>query len=67
MSYVEIIKELMRTKNLSQAKMASEIGVNQTTVSQWLLGNKKPSFDNIMALYEKFGVTPNELFGLNDE
>lgn len=31
----------MIDKNLSQQKLADELGVNQTTVSQWLLGKKK--------------------------
>jgi len=45
--------------------MAKELGVNQTTISQWLLGNKKPSYDNILIIYEKFGITPNEFFGID--
>ena len=54
----------MIEKGLSQQKLADVLGVNQTTVSQWLLGNKKPGYDSIMLLYEKFGIEPNELFGL---
>ena len=53
----------MFEQGLSQADFAKIIGVNQTTVSQWLLGNKKPSFDNIISICEKFNITPNELFG----
>ena len=63
MSYVEIIKEIMLEKHLSQEGFAKIIGVNQTTVSQWLLGKKKPSYDNILSICQNFDVTPNELFG----
>lgn len=56
----------MSEKNLSQQKLADELGVNQTTVSQWLLGRKKPGYDSILLLYEKFGVSPNQLFGIDD-
>ena len=63
--YIEIIKNILITYNLSQEKLAKKLGVNQTTVGQWLLGKKKPSFDSIMALYENFGVTPNEIFGID--
>ncbi len=66
MSYTEIIKEILITNKLSQAGLAEIIGVNQTTISQWMLGRKKPSYDNIMMLYEKFGITPNELFGIEE-
>ena len=55
----------MLKNNLSQEKLASILEVNQTTISQWLLGNKKPSYDNIMMIYKKFGITPNELFGID--
>lgn len=66
MHYIEIIKQLMVERNLSQQQLADILGVNQTSVSQWLLGNKKPSYESILLLYEKFEITPNELFGIND-
>ena len=65
MEYQTVIKDLLNTHNLSQEKLASMLNVNQTTVSQWILGKKKPSFDSILALYNKFGITPNELFGID--
>ena len=66
MPFIDVIKQLMSEKNLSQQKLADELGVNQTTVSQWLLGRKKPEYDSILLLYEKFGVSPNQLFGIDD-
>jgi len=48
-----------------QQKLADILGVNQTTVSQWLLGNKKPGYDSIMLLYKKFDIEPNLLFDLS--
>ncbi len=38
--YVDIIKQIMTENSLSQQKFADIVGVNQTTVSQWLLGRK---------------------------
>ncbi|MCH5155106.1 MAG: helix-turn-helix transcriptional regulator [Clostridiales bacterium] len=64
MPYQEIIKQLMLDNELSQQGLADILGVNQTTVSQWVLGKKKPSYDCILLIYEKFGVTPNTLFGI---
>ena len=66
-AYSEVIKQLLEDRSMSQQKFANEIGVNQTTVSQWLLGRKKPSYDNIYAIYEKFGITPNVLFGIEED
>jgi len=54
----------MQERGLSQQAFADILGVNQTTVSQWLLGRKKPGYDNILLLYEKFDVEPNWLFGV---
>lgn len=65
MDYIEIIKQIMSDNNYSQQQLADLLGVNQTTVSQWLLGHKKPGYDSIMLLYETFGITPNELFGVD--
>ena len=64
MRYSEVIKEIMEERNLSQERLAKILGVNQTTVGQWLLGKKKPNFDNIQSIYNNFGITPNELFGI---
>ena len=64
MPYIEVLKEIMIINNLSQQKLADILGVNQTTVSQWLLGRKKPGYDSIMLIYEKFDVDPNTLFGV---
>lgn len=64
MWYIEIIKQIMQDFELSQQKFADILGVNQTTVSQWLLGKKKPGYDSIFLLYEKFDIEPNLLFGI---
>ena len=62
--FQDTIKEIMEMNGLSQEKLAQILGVNQTTVSKWLLGKIKPGYDNILAIYEKFGIEPNELFGI---
>lgn len=64
MKYKEVIKEIMEDNKLSQQQLGIILGVNQITIGQWLAGKKKPSFDSIITIYEKFGVTPNELFGI---
>lgn len=64
MSYIEIIKQVMQENGLSQQAFADVLGINQTTVSQWLLGKKKPGYDSILLLYEKFDIEPNLLFGI---
>lgn len=62
--YIDVLRQLMAERGMSQQKLADALGVNQTTVSQWLLGRKKPGYDSIALLYEKFGIVPNDLFGI---
>ena len=64
MPYIDVLRQLMNERGLSQQRLADMLGVNQTTVGQWLLGRKKPGYNSILMLYEKFGIQPNELFGV---
>lgn len=61
--YIDLIKQILNEQGLSQQKFADIIKVNQTTVSQWLLVNKKPDYDSILSICKNFNVTPNEFFG----
>ena len=63
-AYIDVIKVIMANNKLSQQKFADLIGVNHTTVSQWLLGKKKPTYDSINAICKTFDVSPNDFFGL---
>ena len=65
MEFQDVIKDIMLKNNLSQDRLAKILGVNQTTIGQWLRGKKKPSYDSILAIYQNFGITPNEFFGIN--
>ena len=61
MVFQEVIKNLMEEKHLTQQALADALGINQTTVGQWLSGKKKPS---ILLLYQIYQIEPNELFGI---
>ncbi len=65
MKFNTVIEKLMTENSLSQQKFADIIGVHQTTVGQWLCGKKKPGYDNILAICEKFKVEPNDFFDIN--
>ena len=66
MPYQEIIRQYLIDNKSSQEELANTLGVNQTTVSQWLSGKKKPGYDRIKLIYDKLGVTPNVLFGIDE-
>lgn len=63
-AYIDVLTELMETNKLSQMRLAERIGVNQTTVGQWLRGKKKPTYDNILTICKCFDISPNEFFGM---
>ena len=66
MGYIDVIKQVMQEQGLSQQAFADILGINQTIVSQWLLGKKKPGYDSILLLYQKFDIEPKLLFGIEN-
>lgn len=66
MKIQEIIKDLIEENNLSQEKFAKSIGVSQKAVSNWINGVDVPKASSLLAIYEQFGITPNELLGIEE-
>ena len=62
----DIVKEILETNNLSQEKLAKILKVSQKSISNWLRGVDMPKSRSILSFYEKFGITPNELMGLEE-
>ena len=62
--YIEILNNIMIRKGLNPQSVADIVQVNQTTVGQWLLGKKKPTYNNILSICKNFEISPNEFFGL---
>ena len=62
----EILREIMFENELSQDKLAKILGVSQKAVSNWLCGKDMPKASSLLAIYENFGVTPNELLGIEE-
>jgi len=63
--YPNLVKT-MKERGMGYEDLADILGINQTTVSQWLLGKKKPGYDSILLLYQKFDIEPNLLFGIEN-
>ena len=57
------IKALRKSKNLSQAQLASLLFVNQTAVSQWERGATSPNKATLLALCDLFDVSIDYLLG----
>lgn len=61
----EIIKEIMEINGLSQQALADILELGQKTISNWVNGIDTPKASSMLVIYEKFGITPNELLGID--
>lgn len=62
----EIIKELLEENKLSQEQLAKILNVSQKAISNWVNGIDTPKASSMLLIYEKFGITPNELLGIEE-
>ncbi len=55
------LKDRMRDRGLNQAKLAKLIGVNQSTISNWLQDLATPSVENVVAIASIFSYDERAL------
>ncbi|MDD4251485.1 MAG: helix-turn-helix transcriptional regulator [Candidatus ainarchaeum sp.] len=67
MNIGKIIETLRSEKNISQKKLAEQIGIKQSTISKWERKNAVPNADNIVMLAKYFNVTADYLLGLEKD
>jgi transcriptional regulator with XRE-family HTH domain len=60
MSFGKNLCELLKERNVSSYKLAKEIGVHTTTVSNWKMG-KRPQIEHVSLVANFFGCTVDEL------
>lgn len=66
MKIKEIIKEILNENKISQDKLAKILNVSQKAISNWLNEVDTPKASSMLLIYEKFGITPNELLGIEE-
>lgn len=59
----QTIKDLRRSKKLSQTDFAKIVGVSQTTVTAWETGKAEPSSSAITRIADYFNVSTDYLLG----
>ena len=57
------IKDIRTRKGLTQAEVASALGVSSVVYSHYETGSRQPSIDILIQLADIFGVTVNYLLG----
>ncbi|TDM48257.1 XRE family transcriptional regulator [Macrococcoides goetzii] len=55
------LQELMHKRGIDQLDLAKEIGVSQSSISQWIKGNKYPRIDKIQLLADFFNVPKSRI------
>ena len=55
------LRELRRSKFLTQAALAEILEVDKQSVSYWENGTNQPRMGNLKKLCELFGVEPNDI------
>ena len=57
------LKELRRSKNVSQAELGKLIGVSKVSVSGYENGTRMPSMDVLLKIIKLFDVSADYMFG----
>ena len=60
------LRRLRELKNISQTKVAKEIGINRTTYNSYETGIATPPLENLVKIANLLGVSLDELAGLSD-
>lgn len=60
------IKDIRTRKGLTQAEVASSLGVSSVVYSRYETGSRQPSIDILIQLADIFGVTVDYLLGRQD-
>ncbi len=58
--------ELRKAKDVTQQRMAIDLGVDQTSISSYECGKYLPTVEVLIKLAEYFGVSTDYLLGLSD-
>lgn len=56
-----ILKDLRRSRGLSQEELANQAGKDRTSVSLWENGEHSPTLDSLFALAEVLEVSASEI------
>jgi transcriptional regulator with XRE-family HTH domain len=66
MKFQERLKELRKTKDMSQAALSKATGISQSAIAKWELGRTEPTASAIVTLAKFFGESTDYLLGMED-
>lgn len=65
MSFSESLDALMTQANISNLALSKAVGTTDVSIMRWRKGNAVPSLDNAVKIAEFFGVSLDQMSGLN--
>ena len=60
------IRELRKSKGITQIRLSIELGVTQETISAYENGRHYPTVENLIKMSEIFGVSCDYILGISD-
>ena len=60
------LKEMRKAKGITQKQLALDIGASERGIQQYELGERKPTYDMLIALADFFDVSLDYLVGRSD-
>ena len=60
-NFAEILKGLMKERNMIQVELADALGVRQSQVSNWVASKSLPGYKSLKRLSEFFGISADKL------
>ncbi len=60
------LKEIRKTKGISQLKLAMDLHMNQNTVSRYETGEREPGINELIKIADYFNVSVDYLIGRTD-
>ena len=64
--FAERLKELRKECKMSQAQLATKLGVNQRTISNWEKEIRQPDYDMLLKIATVLDVSTDYLLGLSE-
>lgn len=66
-AFAERLAQLRRSRGMTQAQLANEIGVKQETISGYERGKERPGIISVVKLSEVFDASTDYLLGIAEE
>ena len=66
MNFATRLKELRKSKKITQLTLALKLKTNQNTISRYESGEREPGINEIIAIADYFDVSVDYLLGVTD-